>query len=95
MPKHAATNATVTDSRGSHSDYEPAVISPGISDRPEQPEEHFLEQLALDWPEDLERYERLYRGRAYLGKEETKPVLAAVAELAKEYGIKGPPPRSA
>jgi DNA repair photolyase len=50
--------------------------------------EHFLESLARDWPEELERYERLYRGRAYLGKEETKPVREQVAALAKEYGIR-------
>src|SRR5262249_40352155 len=35
--------------------------------------EHFLEHLAEDWPEELERYERLYRRRAYLGKEQTNP----------------------
>jgi DNA repair photolyase len=28
--------------------------------------EHFLDNLARDWPEELERYERLYRRRAYL-----------------------------
>src|SRR5207249_2434139 len=28
--------------------------------------EHFLDQLARDWPAELERYERLYRRRAYL-----------------------------
>jgi DNA repair photolyase len=50
--------------------------------------EHFLESLARDWPDELERYERLYRGRAYLGKEETKPVREQVAALAKEYGIR-------
>jgi DNA repair photolyase len=50
--------------------------------------EHFLESLARDWPEELERYERLYRGRAYLRKEETKPVREQVAALAKEYGIR-------
>jgi len=49
--------------------------------------EHFLENLARDWPEELERYERLYAGRAYLGAEETKPRRAAVAELAREHGI--------
>jgi DNA repair photolyase len=49
--------------------------------------EHFLENLARDWPEELERYERLYEGRAYLGAEETKPRRAAVAELAREHGI--------
>jgi DNA repair photolyase len=50
--------------------------------------EHFLEALARDWPEEVERYERLYARRAYLAAEHTKPVRAAVAELAKEYGIK-------
>jgi DNA repair photolyase len=50
--------------------------------------EHFLESLARDWPDELERYERLYRGRAYLRKEETKPVREQVAALAKEYGIR-------
>jgi DNA repair photolyase len=51
--------------------------------------EHFLEHLARDWPEELERYERLYaRGRAYLPAEETKPVRAAVAELAREHRVR-------
>ena len=50
--------------------------------------EHFLESLARDWPEELERYERLYRKRAYLGAEHTKPVRAAVGELAREHGIR-------
>ena len=49
--------------------------------------EHFLECLALDWPEELERYERLYAKRAYLPADETKPVRAEVARLAKEIGV--------
>jgi DNA repair photolyase len=49
--------------------------------------EHFLESLARDWPEQLERYEDLYRGRAYLKAEDVKPVRAKVAELAREHGI--------
>jgi DNA repair photolyase len=49
--------------------------------------EHFLENLARDWPEELERYERLYANRAYLGKADTAPVRARVAELAKLHGI--------
>jgi DNA repair photolyase len=49
--------------------------------------EHFLENLARDWPEELERYEELYAGRAYLGSDVTKPARAAVAELAREHGI--------
>jgi DNA repair photolyase len=50
--------------------------------------EHFLDNLERDWPEELERYERLYRRRAYLGSKETKPLRQAVAELAKQHGIR-------
>jgi DNA repair photolyase len=49
--------------------------------------EHFLEQLARDWPEELARYEALYAGRAYLGSEEGAPVRAEVAELSRRFGI--------
>jgi DNA repair photolyase len=49
--------------------------------------EHFLENLARDWPELLPRYERLYRGRAYLGKAEVEPVRREVAELRERYAI--------
>jgi hypothetical protein len=47
-----------------------------------------MEALARDWPEQVERYERLYAGRAYLVAEHVKPVRAAVAALAKEHGIR-------
>ena len=50
--------------------------------------EHFMEALARDWPEELERYEHLYRKRAYLSAADTKPIRAAVGELAREYGIR-------
>jgi DNA repair photolyase len=50
--------------------------------------EHFLENLARDWPEELDRYERLYRRRAYLGKEQTQPLRERVGELAREYGVR-------
>src|SRR5881296_1797142 len=50
--------------------------------------EHFLENLAQDWPDELERYERLYRRRAYLGKEQTKPLRERVGALAKEHGVR-------
>jgi DNA repair photolyase len=49
--------------------------------------EHFLTCLARDWPEELERYERLYAARAYLGADVVKPVRQAVSELAREHGI--------
>ena len=50
--------------------------------------EHFMEALAEDFPEQVERYERLYAGRAYLRKDEVKPVREQVAALAKEHGIR-------
>lgn len=50
--------------------------------------EHFLDNLARDWPEELERYERLYGRRAYLGKEQTNPIKAQVNALAREYGVR-------
>jgi DNA repair photolyase len=50
--------------------------------------EHFLDHLARDWPEEVDRYYRLYRRRAYLGKEETRPVRERVHALAEEHGIR-------
>ena len=49
--------------------------------------EHFLQALARDWPEQLDRYESLYERRAYLTNEQTKPVKEAVGELRRRYGI--------
>jgi DNA repair photolyase len=50
--------------------------------------EHFLENVARDWPELLSYYDELYAGRAYLGAAETKPIKATVARLAREYGVR-------
>jgi DNA repair photolyase len=50
--------------------------------------EHFLANLARDWPELLPRYRRLYAGRAYLGKGQQKPVRDRVADLRKTYDVK-------
>jgi DNA repair photolyase len=50
--------------------------------------EHFLENLARDWPELLPEYERLYDGRAYLGNEHVRPVRERVAELARLHGVR-------
>jgi DNA repair photolyase len=50
--------------------------------------EHFLENLARDWPEELQRYERLYGRRAYLGKEHAEPIKGRVNALAREYGVR-------
>jgi DNA repair photolyase len=49
--------------------------------------EHFLENLARDWPELLPRYERLYRGRAYLGRAEIEPIRREVADLRHRFEI--------
>jgi DNA repair photolyase len=49
--------------------------------------EHFLEHLARDWPELVPYYEELYRGRAYLGSAEVKPVRKRVSGLAWKFGV--------
>jgi len=49
--------------------------------------EHFLEALARDFPDQVEHYERLYEGRAYLGHAEVKPLREQVRALAREHGI--------
>jgi DNA repair photolyase len=49
--------------------------------------EHFLDNLARDWPEMLPVYERLYASRAYLGKPDVGPVRQEVAELRHRFGI--------
>jgi DNA repair photolyase len=49
--------------------------------------EHFLSCLARDWPEERERYERLYAGRAYLKAEDAKPVQALVNDFRRRYGV--------
>jgi DNA repair photolyase len=50
--------------------------------------EHFLACLERDWPEELERYERLYASRAYLNGEEAAAPRRLVAELRAKHGIR-------
>jgi DNA repair photolyase len=50
--------------------------------------EHFLDALARDWPEELDRYEQLYDARAYLSKAQVEPVRQLVAELRQRHGIR-------
>ncbi len=45
--------------------------------------EHFLAALSRDWPEQVELYERLYAGRAYLPAAVVDPVRERVRELAR------------
>jgi len=49
--------------------------------------EHFLENLARDWPELLPRYEALYAGRAYLRDEVVKSVRRRVRDLTRDHGV--------
>jgi DNA repair photolyase len=53
--------------------------------------EHFLEALARDWPEERERYEKLYAGRTYLSKAEIGAVTSRVAALAREHSVPSRP----
>ena len=50
--------------------------------------EHFLDALARDWPEELDRYEQLYGDRAYLPKAQIEPVRQLVAELRQRHGVR-------
>jgi DNA repair photolyase len=50
--------------------------------------EHFLDALARDWPEELDRYEQLYADRAYLPKAQVEPVRQLVAELRQRHGVR-------
>jgi DNA repair photolyase len=50
--------------------------------------EHFLTKLAEDWPELVPHYEELYRGKAYLGAKESRPLQQLVADLAKQHGVR-------
>jgi DNA repair photolyase len=47
--------------------------------------EHFLENLARDWPEQLPRYERLYAHRAYLPKSHTDANKQTLTRLKREH----------
>jgi DNA repair photolyase len=49
--------------------------------------EHFLENLARDWPELLPRYEALYRDRSYVRDEVVKGVRRTVRALTREHGV--------
>ena len=50
--------------------------------------EHFLEALARDWPEELERYERLYARRAYLHERADEArARRRSTQLTTRYGV--------
>ena len=50
--------------------------------------EHFLDNLARDWPDLLPMYEQLYAGRAYAAKDVVEPVKARVRGLARDAGVR-------
>jgi DNA repair photolyase len=47
--------------------------------------EHFLEHLARDWPEELERYRRLYADRAYLRGPQTAALSTTMERLRSQW----------
>jgi DNA repair photolyase len=55
--------------------------------------EHFLAELARDWPGHLADYEQLYAERAYLPAERARPVQRLVARLRQEAGPPAARPR--
>jgi DNA repair photolyase len=57
--------------------------------------EHFLDNLARDWPELLPRYEALYRSRAYLPKALIEPVRREVADLRNRFALEPGAPKLA
>ena len=52
--------------------------------------EHFLSELARDWPELLDHYRELYRASAYLSDAAQAPTLRRVAELRRAIDFTGP-----
>ena len=51
--------------------------------------DHFLEALAQDWPEEVERYEALFASRAYLPAELTRPVIEHVRTISRSIPANG------
>ena len=55
--------------------------------------EHFLESLGRHWPEELDRYERLFARGSYLPKRASAPLHEMVSRLRREHAIGPRPPR--
>ena len=53
--------------------------------------EHFLQALAADWPEEVERYEQLFAGRAYLPEAVAAPIKKLVRDAADAAPIRRRP----
>jgi DNA repair photolyase len=54
--------------------------------------EHFLAHLARDWPEERERYERLYAGRAYLAQRQREAIRMQLSGLKQRIPALRPGP---
>jgi DNA repair photolyase len=52
--------------------------------------EHFLSTLAEDWPEEVERYEQLFAGRAYLPASFAEPIRERVRAAARAADVPEP-----
>ena len=52
--------------------------------------EHYLAHLARDWPEQLERYTKLYAGRAYLPDARRAAIKSQLADIKKRIPASGP-----
>jgi DNA repair photolyase len=50
--------------------------------------EHFMEQLAVDFPELVPAYEQLYDGSAHAGRDYADPVRAEVRQLAQRFDVR-------
>jgi DNA repair photolyase len=53
--------------------------------------EHFLQALAADWPEEVERYEQLFAGRAYVPQAVARPIKEQVRVAAAAAPIRRRP----
>jgi DNA repair photolyase len=53
--------------------------------------EHFLQALAADWPEEVERYEQLFAGRAYVPQDVARPIKDHVRAAAEATPIRHRP----
>jgi DNA repair photolyase len=49
--------------------------------------EHFLAELARHWPDELERYRRLFARGAYMDRADAEPIRRHVADLRTRLGI--------
>jgi len=55
--------------------------------------EHFMESLARHWPALVPQYLELYASRAYLPKEQVRPVQQTVNKLGARHGVGRRPER--